>query len=86
MNTQGRHKSKKSEKLGQCGRQNMLWPYLKIWHWDLIFGRAGKAISSLGVRSYQSVPKGIEDVEFDHSIIFTMPIRKVFFLSFTKID
>ena len=27
----------------------MLWPYLKIWEW--IFGRAVKAISSLGVRS-----------------------------------
>ena len=33
------------------GRQNMHWPYLKIWDWDLIFGRAVKAISSLGVRS-----------------------------------
>jgi hypothetical protein len=29
----------------------MLWPYLKIWDWDLIFGRAVKAISSLGVCS-----------------------------------
>ena len=29
----------------------MLWPYLKIWDWDLIFGRAVKTISSLGVRS-----------------------------------
>ena len=28
--TQWRHKSKKSENLGQCGRQNMLRPYLKI--------------------------------------------------------
>ena len=33
--TQWRHKSKKSENLGPCGRQNMLRPYLKIW--DLIF-------------------------------------------------
>ena len=33
------------------GRQNMLRPYLKIWDWDLIFGRAVKAISSPGVRS-----------------------------------
>ena len=40
-----------SEKLGRCGRQNMLWPYQKIWDWDLIFGRAVKAISSPGVRS-----------------------------------
>ena len=29
----------------------MLRPYLKIWDWDWIFGRAVKAISSLGVRS-----------------------------------
>ena len=49
--TQLRHKSKKSEKLGRCGRQNMLTLNLKIWDWDRIFGRAVKAISSLGVRS-----------------------------------
>ena len=49
--TQWRHKSKKSENLGRCGGQNMLWPYLKIWEWELIFGRAVKAISSIGVRS-----------------------------------
>ena len=49
--TQWRHNSKKSEILGRCGRQNMLRPYLKIWDWDLIFGHAVKAISSLGVRS-----------------------------------
>ena len=49
--TQWSHKSKISEKLGRCGRQNMIWPYLKIWDWDLIFGCAVKAISSLGVRS-----------------------------------
>ena len=49
--TQWRHKSKISENLGWCGRQNMLWPYLNIWEWDLIFGRAVKAISSPGVRS-----------------------------------
>ena len=49
--TQWRHKSKISENLGRCGRQNMLPPYLKIWEWEWIFGRAVKAISSLGVRS-----------------------------------
>ena len=49
--TQWRHKSKISEKLGRCGRQNMLRPYLNIWDWDWIFGRSVKAISSLGVRS-----------------------------------
>ena len=30
---------------------NMLLPYLYIWDWDLIFGRAVKAISSPGVRT-----------------------------------
>ena len=49
--TQWRHKSKISEKLGRCGRWNMFRPYLKIWDWDWICGRAVKAISSLGVRS-----------------------------------
>ena len=29
----------------------MLRPYLKIWEWEWIFGRAVKAFSSLGVRS-----------------------------------
>ena len=46
--SQWRHKSKKSEMLGQCG---MLRSYLKIWDWDWIFGRALKLISSWGVRS-----------------------------------
>ena len=49
--TQWRHKSKISENLGRCGRQNMLPPYLKIWDWHWIFGRAVKDISSLDVRS-----------------------------------
>jgi hypothetical protein len=49
--TQWRHKWKKSEIFGRCGRQNMLWPYLNIWDWDLIFGCAVKTISSPGVRS-----------------------------------
>ena len=49
--TQWRHKSKISGKLDQCGWQNMLWPYLKIWDWGWIFSRAVKAILSLGVRS-----------------------------------
>ena len=40
-----------STNLGQCGRQNMLRPYLKIWEWEWIFGHAVKAISSPGVRS-----------------------------------
>ena len=37
--------------LKNWARQNMLWPYLKIWEWEWIFGRAVKNISSLGVRS-----------------------------------
>ena len=49
--TQWRHKSKMSEKLSRCGRQSMLWLYLKIWDWNWIFGHAVKAISSLGILS-----------------------------------
>ena len=49
--TQWRHKSKISEKLGRCERQNMLRSYLKIWEWEWIFGHAVKAIFSLGIRS-----------------------------------
>ena len=33
-------RTKKSENLGRCGRQNVLWPYLKIWEWEWIFGRS----------------------------------------------
>ena len=51
MDTQWRHKSKKSENLGQYGRQNMLRPHLKIWEWEWIFGHSVKEISSQGVRS-----------------------------------
>ena len=51
MDTQWRNKSKISEKFGRCGRQNMLWPYLKFLDWDWTFGCAVKTISSLGVRS-----------------------------------
>ena len=49
--TQWRHKSKKSENLGQFGRQNMLCLYLKIWELEWIFGHSAKALSSPGVRS-----------------------------------
>ena len=58
MDTQWRHKSKISEKLGLSGRQNLLRPYLKIWEWEWIFGRAVKAFSSLGVRSPWENPIG----------------------------
>ena len=54
--TQWRHESKKSENLGRCGRQNILQPYLKIWEWELIFGRAVKTISSPGVLSPCPLP------------------------------
>ena len=41
--TQRRHKSKISEKLDWCSRQNMIWPYQKIWDWGWISGCAVKA-------------------------------------------
>ena len=43
--------SKLFEKLGRCGRQNMLRPYLQNLGLWLNFSRALKAISSLGVGS-----------------------------------
>ena len=43
---QWRHKFKKPENLGQCGRQNIFRPYLKICEWEWIIGHAVKAISS----------------------------------------
>ena len=49
--TQWSHKSNKSENLGRFGRQNMLWPYLKIWEREWIFGCAVKTIFLPGVRS-----------------------------------
>ena len=36
----------------------MLWPYLKFWEWEWIFGRAVKAISSLGVRFEDDLRSG----------------------------
>ena len=45
MDTQWRPNSKISEKLGRCGRQNMLRPYLRIWEWEWILGCAVKALS-----------------------------------------
>ena len=50
--TQWNHNSKFFENFSRFGRQNILRPYLKICEWDWIFGRAVKAISSLGVRSW----------------------------------
>ena len=49
--TQWRHKSEKSKILGRYGRHKYGSAILKIWDWDLIFGRAMKAIFSPDVRS-----------------------------------
>ena len=77
--TQWRHKSKKSEKLGRCGRQNMLRPYLKIWEWEWIFGCAVKVISSPGVRSPCSTTyfsEKIRDIYFFYkSLKIDLPIH-----------
>ena len=88
--TQWRHKSKKSDILGGWGRQNMLRPYLKIWDWDLIFGRAVKAISSPGVRSpcihqFKVPSKKKASICWDFSIFclysYLQPEWSVWFLS-----
>ena len=61
--TQWRHNLKKSESLGQWGRQNLLRPYLKIWEWELIFSRAVKAISSSGVHGpWNNSPSSSRDI------------------------
>ena len=75
--TQWRHKSKKSEILSRCGRQNMLWPYLKIWEWELIFGSAVKAISSPGVRSSWSWWCRLY-VSFQSSPVFVVTFKECF--------
>ena len=78
--TQWRHKSKISEKLGRCGRQNMLPPYLKIWEWEWIFGHAVKTISSLGVRSPWMVPyEKMTRTNASHSLISNITMSIVFF-------
>ena len=60
----------------------MLRPYLKIWDWDLIFGRAVKANSSMGVSS----PWGLAIMEITirkleypllSSLLVTLGILKV---------
>ena len=51
IDTQWRHKLKKSEHFGWCERQKMHQLHLKIWEWELIFGHAVKTISSLGIWS-----------------------------------
>ena len=42
---------KKSENLGRCDKQNILWQYLKIWEWELIVCHTVTTISSRGLRS-----------------------------------
>ena len=61
---QGRHKSKKSEKFGWCGRQDMLWPYLKICNWDLIFSHAVKVVLSPCPRALKIYWVGVESWGF----------------------
>ena len=48
----------------QCGRQKMLWLYLTIWEWELMWGRAVKAISTTGVHSPWTHTDGIISLSF----------------------
>ena len=75
--TQWRHKSKIYVKLGRCGKQNMLWLYLKIWEWEWICGRAVKAISSLGIRSPYSYPLDLVANKVVSSLIVEQVIRQL---------
>ena len=61
--TQWRHKSKKSENLGQCGRQNMLWPYLKFG-----IGSWFSAVQWRGFLHRASVARGILNLPFSEKI------------------
>ena len=56
-----RHKSEKSESLGQCGRQNMLQPYLKLMEWQWIgfspvFG-SGRRPFSISGQCFQNLAR-----------------------------
>ena len=58
----------------------MLQPYLKIWEWKWIFGRAVKAISSSGVRSpciYLKLSNKILQVVGEFIICWEVTIDKV---------
>ena len=50
--SQWKHKSKKSENLGQCGRQSMLRLYLKIWFWAFQWGQFPHRASVVRGRHY----------------------------------
>ena len=62
----------------------MLQPYLKIWDWELIIGRAVKAISSPGVRSpcfstFDSFLAGLVCTEIDfmlHAAIYIFQLNE----------
>ena len=48
----------------------MLRPYLKIWEWELIFGRAVKTISSPGVHSPCSKTTPNKGNSFEARLLF----------------
>ena len=52
----------------------MLRPHLKIWEWELIFDRAVKGISTLGVRS----PWSMSIFEFDSFGVFDRKNKSIF--------
>ena len=67
--TQWRHKSNISEKLGRCGRQNMLRPYLNIWD-GIKFLAVQWRISSLWVSIVRDLNQATENrAKFYHIIL-----------------
>ena len=83
MDTQWRHESKKYEYLGWCGRQNMLRPYLNIWEWEWIFGRAVKASVVRGLSDQTQNPKSEKFGDFLY--IFVTWINELIFVKKIRI-
>ena len=58
----------------------MLWPYQKIWEWQLIFGHAVKAISSPGVSSLQNkqikMPSFLQNKKINVRRFLSLPTYK----------
>ena len=60
----------------------MLQPYITIWDWDWIFGHAGKAIFSLGIRSPWLQLSWLSGSKIDVEVIKKCNLSHAFFFWF----
>ena len=60
----------------------MLRPYITIWDWDWIFGHAGKAIFSLGIRSPWLQLSWLSGSKIDVEVIKKCNLSHAFFFWF----